>query len=203
MDKLADYYMFQSTPVTGRNSLEEVTPLPSMIISLEGEVSNPKPRILLVVPDLTRQRLVRTALSRCGAFVSTEESGEAALRRCAASPPRAVTVAVVLCGINWLQVMARLRTDYPTLPVYLMDDEPEGRRMDAGARPRAPQPSSRVRRWMLGRTRSSKTWRAPQRPGQRRPGSPIRCRDRALTGWKSTGLRTAWRSTQTAMGCCG
>ncbi len=32
--------MFQSTPVAERNSLEEVTPLPSMIILLKGEVSN-------------------------------------------------------------------------------------------------------------------------------------------------------------------
>ena len=42
-------------------------------------------RILLVMPDLFRQRLVRTALSRCGALVTTEESAEAALRRCAAA----------------------------------------------------------------------------------------------------------------------
>ena len=32
--------MFQSTPVAGRNSLREVTPLPSQIILLKGEVSN-------------------------------------------------------------------------------------------------------------------------------------------------------------------
>ncbi len=32
--------MFQSTPVTGRNSLEEVTPLPVAIIPLKGKVSN-------------------------------------------------------------------------------------------------------------------------------------------------------------------
>ncbi len=40
-------------------------------------MSNPKPRILLVVPDPTRQRPVRTALSRGRALVATEESGEA------------------------------------------------------------------------------------------------------------------------------
>lgn len=32
--------MFQSTPVTGRKGLEEVTPLPNQIIPLKGEVSN-------------------------------------------------------------------------------------------------------------------------------------------------------------------
>jgi hypothetical protein len=32
--------MFQSTPVTGRNGTEEVTPLPCRIIPLKGEVSN-------------------------------------------------------------------------------------------------------------------------------------------------------------------
>jgi CheY-like chemotaxis protein len=94
-------------------------------------MSTPKPRILLVVPDLTRQRLVRTALSRCGAFVSTEESGDAALRRCAVAPPAAVIVAVVLPGLSGLQVLARLRTDHPTLPVYLMDDDSAGGRMGA------------------------------------------------------------------------
>jgi hypothetical protein len=34
--------MFQSTPVTGRNRTEEVTPLPCLIIPLKGEVSNRK-----------------------------------------------------------------------------------------------------------------------------------------------------------------
>ncbi|MDR1367832.1 MAG: hypothetical protein LBJ76_03835, partial [Candidatus Accumulibacter sp.] len=32
--------MFQSTPVNGRNRMEEVTPLPSAIIPLKGEVFN-------------------------------------------------------------------------------------------------------------------------------------------------------------------
>jgi len=34
-------FMFQSTPVTGRQKrLKEVTPLPSEIVPLKGEVSN-------------------------------------------------------------------------------------------------------------------------------------------------------------------
>ncbi len=86
-------------------------------------MSTTKPRILLVVPDLTRQVQVRTALSRCGALVTTEETGEAALRRCALAPPAAVIMAVVMPGLNGLQVLARLRTTYPTLPVYLLDDD--------------------------------------------------------------------------------
>ncbi len=94
-------------------------------------MSTPKPRILLVVSDLIRQRLVRTALSRSGALVTTEESGEAALRRCAVAPPAAVIVAMSTAGLNGLQVLARLRTDYPTLPVYLIDDDSAGGRMGA------------------------------------------------------------------------
>lgn len=74
---------------------------------------------------------MRAALSRGGALVTTEESGEAALRRCAVATPAAVIVAMGMQGLNGLQVLARLRTDYPTLPVYLMDDERAGRRMGA------------------------------------------------------------------------
>jgi hypothetical protein len=34
--------MFQSTPLTGRSGLEEVRPLPSMIIPLKGEFQTSK-----------------------------------------------------------------------------------------------------------------------------------------------------------------
>jgi hypothetical protein len=34
--------MFQSTPITGRQGTEGVTPLPCLIIPLKGEVSNRK-----------------------------------------------------------------------------------------------------------------------------------------------------------------
>jgi CheY-like chemotaxis protein len=70
-------------------------------------------------------------LSCGGALVTTEETGEAALRRCAVAPPAAVIVALVMLGLNGLQVLARLRTDFPTLPVYLLDDDSKGGRMGA------------------------------------------------------------------------
>ncbi len=41
--------MFQSTPVAGRNSLEEVTPRPNMMIPLKGEVSNQQ-GVLMALP---------------------------------------------------------------------------------------------------------------------------------------------------------
>jgi len=79
------------------------------------------PGKILVVDDeaLIREYLER-ALSRAGHEVALAESGEAALAQLAESPPDAVLCDIRMPGIDGMEVLRRIKTDWPEVEVVMM-----------------------------------------------------------------------------------
>ncbi len=78
--------MFQSTPVTGRNSLEEVTPLPIAIIPPKGEVSNRSLFLMNKTAFTTTVLAATLALNGCSSMYLQPIRDEAKANKSAIDP---------------------------------------------------------------------------------------------------------------------
>lgn len=78
-------------------------------------------RVMLVEDEEDFSSLTSEQLRRRGFHVTVMESGEQALAHCAAHPPDAVILDVLLPGINGLEVLKRLKSNPATegIPVLV------------------------------------------------------------------------------------
>ncbi len=77
-------------------------------------------RILVVDDEQNIRRSLEIILSGAGMQVESAGSGEEGLERVEANPPDAVFLDVQLPGIDGLEVLRRLRTSHPDLPVVMI-----------------------------------------------------------------------------------
>jgi two-component system KDP operon response regulator KdpE len=93
--------------------------------------------ILLVDDEPTILRALQTSLESQGFTVSGVTTGEQAVARTAATPPDLVLLDLGLPGMDGVEVLRRIRTFAPTLPVVVVsahgDDATKVRALDFGA----------------------------------------------------------------------
>src|SRR5262249_28887637 len=86
-----------------------------------GSLSPERPRTVLVVDDSAVVRdLIGGIFEDAGLVVRTASDGAAALTSVAAEPPDVVVSDVEMPGVDGFELLARLRTLAPSIPVVLL-----------------------------------------------------------------------------------
>jgi two-component system response regulator GlrR len=81
---------------------------------------NAEPTVLLVDDDTDLLKLLTLRLQRAGFEVLTADCGAEALKRLAEYQPRAVITDLRMDGLDGLDLLAEIESQYPVLPVILM-----------------------------------------------------------------------------------
>lgn len=86
---------------------------------------NTRATIAAVQADAMTQKRLRTLLDAMDIETSIYDSAESFLERAEDARPGCVIVDMELRGMSGMQLLERLRTSHPTLPIVLLADEPD------------------------------------------------------------------------------